>query len=420
MSDRTAPGPPATTAGAPAVLRPALAVVDRLGTGARLGVVVVLLLLPGVLATWSSAWAGGNPVGPEGRREESVVLAVSVVAVGLALHTAAAVAWRTRRDARLLVSAIEAVAEQQEVTARVRRRAQTIIDETSGVVLQHLAEVVDRVAAMRAAADAIETHVAEADRVTSAVVAQARDTDRVLDTLGQSLRRVGGMAELIAGVADQSKLLALNATIEAARAGEAGRGFRVVAGEVKELAAATGTSTGQISTTVAELERNTSAVSAAIGRMGDGIRGIDEATSSLREVADRQRAVVRTLDHVVTASIDRIRDMATLNERLERREHDRTILSVPAVMRVGAASVPARLLDVSEGGGRLQLDAGSRVDLGPGTRVVVEVTLAGHALGLPGATTRTDDWVTGPEVGVRFDDLPEATRELLRAVAQPP
>jgi hypothetical protein len=260
-----------------------------------------------------------------------------------------------------------------------------MIDETSEVVLRQLSDVVEQVAAMRSAADAIDAHVEQADRVTATVVRQARDTDGVVDTLGESLRRVGGMAKLIAGVADQSKLLALNATIEAARAGEAGRGFGVVAGEVKELATATGSSTDQISSTVADLERDTAAVSAAIGRMGEGIRGVDEATSSLREVADRQRAVVEALDHVVTASMERIRAMTTLNETLERRGHDRVPVGVAATVTCDGAVFDGRVQDLSESGARIHVDAGlDSPGLRPGEPCTVDAALAGGAARLAG------------------------------------
>src|SRR6202012_5152048 len=88
----------------------------------------------------------------------------------------------------------------------------------------------------RAAAGTIDDRVAAVDALTRGVVDQAREVDRVLGPLGQSLQQVATMAQLIAGVSDQTKLLALNATIEAARAGSAGQGFTVVASEVKELA----------------------------------------------------------------------------------------------------------------------------------------------------------------------------------------
>jgi methyl-accepting chemotaxis protein len=345
-------------------------------------------------------------------------------AIGRAVHRtrealAAAEAELARRDAERQAATRESFLKQKEAADQFRQRAQTIAEETSAVVLQQLGEVVEQVSQMRRAADAIDVHVSQADTVTSTVVGQARDTDQVLETLGESLRRVGGMAQMISGVADQSKLLALNATIEAARAGEAGKGFGVVAGEVKELATATGSSTDQITTTVADLERDTAAVSAAIARMSDGIRGVDEATSSLREVADRQRRAVETLDEVVTASMERIRSMTGLNERLDRRELVRVPLSAPVLVRAGATALHGRAFDVSEGGVGLRLDHAGRTLVG-GSVVTVDLEVGGRTVTAEGVIAHVAPDGDGVDVGIRFREVPDGVRAVLRdAVAQP-
>ena len=162
-----------------------------------------------------------------------------------------------------------------------------------------------------------------ADGITQVMVGQAHEAGAVVQRLGDNLRDVAGMAHLISGVADQTKLLALNATIEAARAGEAGHGFSVVAGEVKELATATASSTEQISPTVTALEQDAAAMLASVTGVGSGVVEVTGTTATLAEVARQQYDLVRQLDESVGDALTRIRTMGSVTEKLERREAER-------------------------------------------------------------------------------------------------
>jgi methyl-accepting chemotaxis protein len=187
--------------------------------------------------------------------------------------------------------------------------AQESIDQTSAVVADQLRQVVDHFGAVRAATGRIDQRVEAAHDATRSMVDQARQAEQVVVALSNSLRRVGGIAQLIASVADQTNLLALNATIEAARAGEAGRGFAIVASEVKDLATTTSQSTGDIASILQELERDTGAVSTAITTMTDGIRGINDTTAEFRDVAEEQRDTVEQLGQQVEDAIQRVRTL---------------------------------------------------------------------------------------------------------------
>jgi methyl-accepting chemotaxis protein len=252
---------------------------------------------------------------------------------------------------RLREAQLQAGYEQQRAAEQqVRVRAQSVVDETASTVRDDLAEVMEAVQVVRQAANTIDEKVTSADTVTRTVVENARTADRVVNDLETSLRRVAGMTELIAGVADQTKLLALNATIEAARAGRAGRGFSVVADEVKQLATTTATSTGEIVATIASLERDAAAMTQAITAMSQALGGVDEATSALKVVAQEQHALVARLDHKVSESIERIEGMATLAERLERRAHQRVQQTGGVRLRGPMGVVEGSFGDLSEGG----------------------------------------------------------------------
>src|SRR5262249_31043140 len=107
---------------------------------------------------------------------------------------------------------------QRESERQLRERAQHVIDESAAVITGELHDVVAQVDEVRGAASTIDERVTAATSATGEVVGRARQAEGVVAALEESLRRVAGTAQLIAGIAAQTRLLALNATIEAARA----------------------------------------------------------------------------------------------------------------------------------------------------------------------------------------------------------
>ncbi len=158
----------------------------------------------------------------------------------------------------------------------------------------------DLLDAARAEAGAAEAMAREAGAVVARIALRAQENAQRLARLDEALGVVSGMAVTIERIARQTNLLALNATIEAARAGEAGRGFAIVAQEVKALAAETRTATARIEASVNDLRAAAGAVSATAGEnateaqsAATGARGTLAALEALTAAMDRVGAEVQ-------------------------------------------------------------------------------------------------------------------------------
>lgn len=292
---------------------------------------------------------------------------------------------------------------QRLAEQEVRGRAQIVVDETALAVGAELDEVIKHVQAVRTAAVTIESQVGTTDHLARSVVETASATDAVVNAVNESLLRVGGIAKLIAVVAGQTNLLALNATIEAARAGEAGQGFSVVAREVKELAAATGRSTTEISETLATLGSDAAAMAATIQTMTEGIGEIGAATAQLSAVANDQQLTAQRLDRSVGDAIERIQAMATVTERLDRRGSTRVAANGRVRLDAGGVTHELSLLDLSEGGMRCII--GRDVPLAVGSRAQLHLEAGSVSESIGARVVRRVPGPEGDDVGLEFVEI---------------
>ena len=143
---------------------------------------------------------------------------------------------------------------------------------------------------LSASIDKITQQVTKSSQMAGRATEQAQRTNEQVGGLVEGAQKVGEVVHLISDIAEQTNLLALNATIEAARAGEAGKGFAVVASEVKTLANQTGKATEEITQQIGNMQAATNGAAEVIKEIGETISEINEISTAIASAVEQQRA----------------------------------------------------------------------------------------------------------------------------------
>jgi methyl-accepting chemotaxis protein len=165
------------------------------------------------------------------------------------------------------------------------------------------------------------TSMDEASSSLEQIAGSLKGTATVINTLGQRSQEIGGIVGVITSIAEQTNLLALNAAIEAARAGEQGRGFAVVADEVRSLASRTRQATDEISGMISSIQQETGNAISTMEKgnllMQEGLSRNANVASALARIDEQSRSAGQQFTAITTATQEQSSTATLLSSNLQ-------------------------------------------------------------------------------------------------------
>jgi len=209
---------------------------------------------------------------------------------------------------------LQATAGSMSATAEQANSQAAAVAAAAGEASSNVQTVATASEELAASISEIGRQAGESRRIATSAVERAEATNRQVEGLVEAARRIGDVIALIQDIAEQTNLLALNATIEAARAGEAGKGFAVVASEVKSLATQVAGATSEISEQIAGIQSATGEAAGSIRGIATTISEINETVASIAAAVEQQNAATNEISR-------NVQEASTGTEEVSRNTH---------------------------------------------------------------------------------------------------
>ena len=205
----------------------------------------------------------------------------------------------------------EQTTRTSQVATSTTEMSQTVID-----IAKHASNIASSAVETSDTAKSGETIMQNTVDEVQKIAMTVEETARLIQSLGERSIQIGEIVSVIKDIADQTNLLALNAAIEAARAGEQGRGFAVVADEVRKLAERTGKATTEISTMISaiqnETERAVKSMQSGAENVKSGVQLAIQAGESLQNIVKKVADLQTMVQQIASAT----EEMSTVTEQI--------------------------------------------------------------------------------------------------------